>query len=75
MVEPPADKPGVPLALLFMPGIILMSVLFAANGLAGDYWSEREQGTLRRLQCSPGGLAAFLVGKALRGGHCHRLDR
>lgn len=62
------DEPEVPLALLFLPGVILMAVMFAANGLAGDYWTEREKGTLRRLVCSPGSLASFLTGKALAAG-------
>jgi len=65
IVEPPAEEPGVPLALLFFPGIILMSVMFAANGVAGDYWREREQGTLRRLVFAPGRLGGFVAGKAL----------
>ncbi len=59
------QAPGVPLALLFLPGIILIAVLFAANGLASDYWKERDQGTLRRLVCSPGQLGGFVAGKAL----------
>ncbi len=68
VVEPPADEPGVPLALLYLPGIILMAIMFAANGLASDYWTEREQGTLRRLVSSPGRLAGFLGGKSLAAG-------
>jgi ABC-type Na+ efflux pump permease subunit len=68
VAEPPADQPVVPLALLFLPGIILMSVMFAANGLASDYWKERELGTLRRLLYSPGQLTGFLAGKALAAG-------
>jgi ABC-type Na+ efflux pump permease subunit len=49
IVAPPGDKPGPPLALLYMPGVILMAVVFSANGLAADFWKERELGTLRRL--------------------------
>ena len=48
-----------------MPGIILMAVVFSANGLASDFWREREQGTLRRLVFSPARLAEFLAGKSL----------
>jgi ABC-type Na+ efflux pump permease subunit len=65
IVEPPAEEPGAPLALLFLPGIILMAVMFAANGIAGDYWRERQQGTLRRLVFAPSQLVGFVVGKAL----------
>ena len=48
---------------MFLPGIILMAVMFAANGLAADFWAEREAGTLRRVVSSPGNLGAFLLGK------------
>jgi ABC-2 type transport system permease protein len=65
IVEPPQQEPRPPLALLFMPGIILMAVVFSANGLAGDFWREREQGTLRRLVFTPARMSEFLVGKAL----------
>ncbi len=66
IVEPPASgAPAVPFALLFLPGIILMAVMFSANGLAHDYWTEREQGTLRRISFAPAKLAAFLIGKSL----------
>lgn len=68
IVEPPDAGPAVPMSLLFLPGIILMSLMFAANGLASDYWKERDQGTLRRLVHSPGQAGAFLAGKALAAG-------
>lgn len=68
IVEPPAEEPAPPLALLFMPGIIMMAVVFSANGLASDFWREREQGTLRRLVFSPASLAEFLAGKSLAAG-------
>jgi len=65
IVEPPPKEPTPPLALLFLPGIILMSVMFSANGIASDWWREREQGTLRRLVYAPGQLGSFVAGKAL----------
>jgi ABC-type Na+ efflux pump permease subunit len=68
IVAPPEDKPGPPLALLYMPGIILMAVVFSANGLAADFWRERELGTLRRLVVAPSQLSEFLAGKALAAG-------
>ena len=61
---PPAE-PRLPLALMFLPGIIMMAILFAANSLAADYWAEQKNGTLRRLVFAPGRLSAFVVGKAL----------
>jgi len=65
IVEPPPKEPTPPLALLFLPGMILMAVMFSANGVASDWWRERQQGTLRRLVYAPGQLGAFVVGKAL----------
>ena len=65
IVEPPPVEPQPDIGLLFLPGIVLMSVLFAANSLAADYWQEREQGTLRRLVSAPGALAGFVGGKAV----------
>lgn len=68
IVEPPEEKPGPPLALLYMPGVIMMAVVFSANGLAADFWRERQQGTLRRLVFSPALMGEFLAGKALAAG-------
>ncbi|HSD70559.1 MAG TPA: ABC transporter permease [Woeseiaceae bacterium] len=65
VAEPVDTAPVAPMGLLFLPGIILMAVMFSANGLAADYWVEREQGTLRRIHCAPGQLGAFVAGKGL----------
>ena len=65
ITEPPEEEPRVPLALLFLPGIILMAVLFSSSSLADDFWAEREAGTLRRLIYAPGRLTSFVIGKAL----------
>ena len=65
IVEPPPAEPRPDMALLFLPGIILMAVLFSSNSLAADYWAEREKGTLRRLVSAPGVLSGFVAGKAL----------
>ena len=65
IVEPPPAEPQPDIALLFLPGIILMAVLFSSNSLAADYWEEREKGTLRRLVSAPGVLSGFVAGKAV----------
>ncbi len=65
IVDPPPSEPQPDIALMFLPGIVLMAILFAANSLASDFWKERDLGTLRRLVSAPGRLAAFVTGKAL----------
>ncbi len=68
IVEPPPSEPRPDVALLFLPGIVMMALLFAAQGLSADYWKERETGTLRRLVSAPGLLSRFVYGKALAAG-------
>lgn len=65
IVEPPPTEPGPDIGVLFLPGIILMAILFSAQGLSSDYWKERETGTLRRLVSTSGLLSRFVYGKAL----------
>ncbi|MCG8505324.1 MAG: ABC transporter permease [Sphingomonadales bacterium] len=59
--EAPAKQ--VPLALLFLPGILMMSAFFAAQSLSGDIWQEQEQGALRRLAVSPRPAILAFAGK------------
>ena len=49
--------------MLFFPGLMMMSVIFAAQGLAEDLWQEREMGTLRRLRSTVAPLGAFLLAR------------
>ncbi len=65
IVAPPPAEPRPDIALLFLPGIVLMALMFAAQGLSADYWKERESGTLRRLVSTPGLPGLFVFGKAL----------
>lgn len=65
IVEPPPTEPQADIALLFLPGIVMMAILFSSQGLSSDYWKERETGTLRRLVSTPGLLSRFVYGKAL----------
>ena len=50
-------------ALLFFPGLLMMTIIFAAQGVAEDLWQEREMGTLRRLRGTPASVAAFLAAR------------
>lgn len=65
IVEPPATEPQPDYGMLFLPGIVMMALLFSSQGLSADFWKERETGTLRRLVSSPGLLNQFVLGKAL----------
>ena len=65
VVEPPPAEPRPDFALLFFPGIVMMAILFSSNGVASDFWLERDKGTLRRLVSAPGRLGSFVAGKAL----------
>jgi ABC-type multidrug transport system permease subunit len=55
------------IALLFLPSILFMSLLFMAQGLSMDFWHERDRRTLRRVLVSPQTILAFLTGKLLAG--------
>jgi len=54
-------------ALLFVPGLLFMSLLFMAQGIAEDLWEERESRTLRRAIVAPASPGALLGGKLLAG--------
>ncbi len=49
------------------PGILLMALVFMGEGLSGDIWVERRQGTLKRVIATPSTLHAFLAGKLAAG--------
>jgi len=61
------DADTVSVALLFLPGILFMALLFMAQGLSIDLWKERDQKTLRRVVVSPQHVLLFLFGKLLSG--------
>ncbi|HNP64331.1 MAG TPA: ABC transporter permease, partial [Woeseiaceae bacterium] len=68
IVEPPPAEPRPDFALLFLPGVVLMALMFSSQGLSADYWAERDSGTLRRLVSTSGLLSRFVLGKALAAG-------
>jgi ABC-2 type transport system permease protein len=59
------QKVNTDAAAFFFPTMIYMALMLMANGLAGDIWSERANGTLRRLATTPASLAGFLGGRLL----------
>ncbi len=58
-------KPYPPIGPLFFTGMLFLSVLLVAQGLAADVWRERSFGTLRRIAGTPQRLEFFLLGKLL----------
>ena len=64
------EDDGVPeggIGLLLFPGIVFMALLFVAQGMSDDLWTEVDAGTLRRSLAAPHGLGAVLLGKLLAG--------
>ncbi len=68
VIAPPPEEPQPDYALLFLPGVVLMALMFSSQGLSADYWAERDSGTLRRLVSTPGLLSRFVLGKAFAAG-------
>jgi ABC-type transport system involved in cytochrome c biogenesis permease component len=62
---PAAPAQGPNFGLLFVPGILMMSVLFVAQGTSDDLWAEKRAGTLRRARALPCPVWPFLAGKLL----------
>ncbi|HVL69580.1 MAG TPA: ABC transporter permease [Vicinamibacterales bacterium] len=62
-------RPGVRpnFGQLFFPGILLMSMLFIAQGMSLDIWQEKTRGTLRRVLTTSQPVGALLAGKLLAG--------
>ncbi|MFK8011555.1 MAG: ABC transporter permease [Marinicellaceae bacterium] len=47
------------------PGILFMSLLFASQGMALEFWNDKTQGISGRLMSSPSSLTQYLNGKLL----------
>lgn len=58
-----AERPKRGLAAYFAPAMLMMALLFMAEGLADDVWRERLSGALRRVVATPAGAAPSLAGK------------
>jgi ABC-type multidrug transport system permease subunit len=58
---------GFDFGKLFLPGLLFMAIMFTAQGMSNDIWTEKTRGTLRRTLTTPQGASAFLAGKLLAG--------
>ena len=62
----PADAASaMNFGVLFLPSMLFMALLFIAEGMADDVWSEKEGATLRRAAVLPHSMTAFLGGKLI----------
>lgn len=61
------ERPGINMVALFLPGMIILSLLFLGQTLALDVWEEVKAGTLRRTAASPSPMGVILNGKVLAG--------
>lgn len=52
---------SVNMAVLMLPGILVMAAFFAANGQSSNFWIEKENGTLSRWVASPNAFYSFWV--------------
>ena len=64
---PEHDAPSLSLGQLFLPGMLFMSLLFIAGGMAGDIWEEQQMGTLKRALATPQSAHRLLGGKLVAG--------
>jgi ABC-type Na+ efflux pump permease subunit len=62
-----ARPPSPGFALLFFPGVLLMSLVFVAQGMSDDVWAEKEQGVLARFVATPQPVSRFLAARVLAG--------
>ncbi|MHC5063575.1 MAG: ABC transporter permease [Planctomycetota bacterium] len=51
--------------MLFLPGILLMAMMFLSQSMSETLWLEKDKGTLRRVASAPHSMLAFLAGKLL----------
>ncbi len=63
--ESAPSKTLLTFGLLMFPGIVFMSLLFAAQGLAAFFWQEKKLGITARLLSSPSATGHYLLGKLL----------
>ena len=58
---PQPEGVSINMALLMLPGVLVMAAFFAANGQSSNFWIEKENGTLGRWVASPNAFYVFWV--------------
>ena len=59
---PQPEGQSVSFILLMFPGVLVMAVVFAGQGISGIYWRDRESGILARWRAGPNGMWAYWSG-------------
>lgn len=62
-ITPVPVTAGAGPAVLMFPGILIMAVFFAGNGIAGNFWTESDKGTFERWRASPNRLVTYWGGQ------------
>lgn len=61
------QEPQGNFGMIFLPGILLMALMFLSQSMSEDVWHEKDKGTLRRMISTPQAMSSFLGGKLLAG--------
>jgi ABC-type multidrug transport system permease subunit len=69
IVRPEGEEDASPqsFGMLFLPGILLMAMMFLSQSMSETLWLEKDKGTLRRVASTPQSMYSFLGGKLLSG--------
>jgi ABC-type multidrug transport system permease subunit len=65
--EAPARAATRSVGAYFLPAMLMMALLFMAEGMADDVWREKLSGALRRSTATPLGVLPSLLGKYAAG--------
>ncbi len=67
IVREESEEKAVPqsFGMLFLPGILLMAMMFLSQSMSETLWLEKDKGTLRRVASTPQSMFGFLAGKLL----------
>lgn len=65
IIEAKEPQKNMSFGTVFLPGLLIMALLFAAQNGSSDVWKEHEKGTLTRTLTTPGRLTQFISGKVL----------
>lgn len=59
---PVPEGRSLSMTLLMFPGVLVMAVVFAGQGISGIYWQDRNNGILQRWRAGPNGMWVYWTG-------------